>query len=542
MIVSPKKAASYKRQTLPQPPRPQVQQYTFPAPTNGWVLNDNLMTPSPASARVLDNFICTATSIRARGGFSKHATVATAAPVVSMFTYRSGSTEKFFAASSSAVYDISAPASTTVIPTAAFSGQTSGYYSTVQYGTAGGDFLYAVNGTDAAMLFNGTTWTQVTGVSSPAITGVATSSLAQVWSFASRIWFVEKNTLSAWYLPPDAVGGAATKFSLAGVFQRGGALVFGAAWSLDAGDGLDDKCIFVSDQGEVVVYQGSDPANASTWSKVGNYEISPPLGRNAYMQAGGDLLIATELGLVPISEAVRRDVAALSVGAVSRRIETYWQGRAGLYSATLPWEIKKWPSEGIMAVTQPEVTSTGGSMLVANLQTGAWSRFTGTDARCMGYFAGTLYFGNTTGAVFRMQSGGLDDTMPYTSVYLGQHESLGAQAREKTMLQMRPVFLSGSPIQPQLTVQVNHSESLSSPPNAAVYSATAGWDVSHWDVGLWDEAVGATVSAEDSRWVSIGRTGYVMAPELQLTFGGAALPDARLVGIDATFTVGAVVT
>ena len=105
---------------------------------------------------------------------------------------------------------------------------------------------------------------------------------------------------------------------------------------------------------------------------------------------------------------------------------------------------------------------------------------------------------------------------------------------------MRPIFKSSTSITPQLSALVNFSEELSATPNATVNSATDGWDISTWDTSLWD-ATGAAVRAEDSQWVSIGRTGYAIAPELQITFGGTAQPDAELIGIDATFTVGSLV-
>lgn len=518
-----------------------AQVYTFPAPTKGLVLNENITMAQPGSARVLDNWICTTNSIRVRGGTNKYATVASSAPVVSMFSYRAGSAEKLFAATAGAVYDISTVADPDVIPTAAFSGQTSGYYASANFGTTSGNYLYIVNGTDKPRLFDGTTWTAIDGASTPAITGVTTSGLSHVWVYASRLWFVQGGTMKAWYLPVDSVGGAALSVSLAGVFKKGGALLFGASWSVDAGDGLDDKCVFVSTEGEVAVYAGIDPSSSSTWALQGVYEISRPLGRNAVMKAGGDLLIATEVGLAPLSEAIKRDVGALSLGAVSRRIEPYWQAQAARYlTDALPWEIERWDNEGIMLVTQPRTTAGDGTMLVANLQTGAWSRFTGLDARTFALFDGFVYYGSIDGFVYRMQETGADNGMPYTCKYLGQHEHMGTPA-EKTVGQMRPVFSSNIPIAPQTTALVNYSETLSSSPNAFAYSGTDGWDVSVWDTSLWDASAGTVTSAADSQWVAIGRTGHVVAPEIQVTMGVTQLPEVELLGVDATFRPGAMV-
>lgn len=536
MMVREKKRATYKGQTQ----KPQAQPYEFPAPIRGWILDESLVSPGPAGARVLDNWICTPTSIKVRGGYLKFATVGSSAAATSLFSYKSGVSEKFFAATATAIYDITSPADPDVSPSAAVSSQTSGRYATAQFATAGGEYLYAVNGSDNAQLFDGSSWTQITGASSPAITGVGTDTFSHVFSFANRLWFVEGGTMNAWYLPVDAIAGAANSFSLAGVFRNGGSLLFGATWSLDSGDGLDDKCVFVSTEGEAAVYQGTDPASSSTWSKVGVYQITKPLGANATMQAGGDVLVATETGLVPISEAVRRDVAALSIGAASRRIEPYWQGRARDYAA-IPWEIVKWPAENLMLVSQPETSPSVGSMLVANLQTGAWSRFTGMDTQCIGMFGGRAYFGDSNGFVYRLQTTGSDNGNTYTCVCLWQADQMGLPGFQKTVSQMRAVFSSTTAIAPALRALVNFSEELSTVPNSVVFDATDGWDVSLWDVGLWDATTGGSVRPEDSQWVSIGRTGHAIAPELQLSFGIAPMPDAELIGINATFTPGALV-
>ena len=99
------------------------------------------------------------------------------------------------------------------------------------------NFLIAVNGANDRRVYDGTSWS-----TSPAITGVASASLSHVWVFKNRLFFIEKDTMNAWCLAIDAIGGAATKISLSGVFKKGGSLLFGETWSIDAGDGLGERC------------------------------------------------------------------------------------------------------------------------------------------------------------------------------------------------------------------------------------------------------------------------------------------------------------
>jgi len=515
--------------------KPLAQSFTFPAPIKGWVLNENLAGVSQGSARVLDNWICTTTGIRPRGGASKYATLPAAC--TSLMTYRAA-TSKFFAATASGIYDITTPASPTTVPSAAVSGRANGFYSSAMFGTAGGTFMYAVNGVDSPLLFDGATWTAITGASTPAITGVTTSNLINVWSFANRLFFVEKNSMTAWYLPVDSIGGAANSFSLAGVFTRGGTLLFGGKWSMDAGDGLDDKCVFVSSEGEVAIYQGTNPGSAADWSLAGVYFMPKPMGRNAYIQAGGDLLVATENGLIPVSASVNTDIGAIETKAVSQPIAPYWQNR-GKSLIQLGWEIIKAPGSGIMVVSQPDTSGVTKTCLATNLITGAWSRFTGWDARCLGSYLGNGYFGAADSCVYLMDAGGSDGGAIYTAAYLGQFEHMGVYGQTKTIRQMRAMFQTGTPINPQLLAKADYNETLASPPSSPANYTTDAWDSGLWDTAIWD----ATTSAHnEATWVSIGVTGKMIAPELQLTFGVTPTPSVELVAIDAQFHVGAAVT
>lgn len=534
MMVREKKVMAVRKLVNGQPPQPAPSQsFTFPAPVRGWILNENLATVQPAGARILDNWLCTPTGVRPRGGSVKHATLT--GPVTALFAYNS-TTDAFFGATADAIFTITSPADPEVALTATITGQTSGDYSTAQFGTAGGDFLYAVNGTDDPQLFNGTTWTAIDGASTPAITGVTTSGLSQVWSFANRLFFVQGGTMVAWYLPVDSIGGAANSFSLAGVFRKGGALLFGTAWSQDSGAGLDDKCIFVSTEGEVAVYAGTNPGSAADWALQGIYAMPKPLGKNAYTQAGGDVLIATEVGLIPVSAAIQNDLAALESKAVSRPITPYWQFQARTIASG--WQLVKAQRRGIMYISQPDTSGVSSTALAVNLLTGAWSRCTGWDTRCMGYYADNAYFGAGDDCVYLMDTSGSDAGAIYTALFLGQHEHLGVYGLQKTVLQMRAMFQVGSPINPQLSALPNFSEATSSPPSSAAEYTTDEWDSGLWDSATWDADA---VLESSANWVGVGVTGSVIAPELQLTFGVTPTPQVELVAIDVEFRSGAMV-
>uniref|UniRef100_A0A6M3JBY9 Putative structural protein n=1 Tax=viral metagenome TaxID=1070528 RepID=A0A6M3JBY9_9ZZZZ len=484
---------------------------------------------------VLENWFPTKSSIRARGGSQKYATISTG-PVLRMWTYKSGSAEQFLASDETNIFNITTVADPDVAPTAEVTGQTAGYYSVAQIGTAGGDYQYIVNGADEALLYDGTTFTPINGVSTPAITGVTTSTFSHVSLYASRLYFVEKNTMSIWYLPVDSIGGAAAEFSLAGIFQEGGAVIFCGKWSLDSGDGLDDKFVVVSNQGEVAVYQGLYPGDAA-WTKVGVYKIAPSMGINAVMTAGGDFLMATEDGIVPISEAVNKDAAALSLASITRNIEPDWRKEVALRSA-MPWEIMKWPTKNMAVVSLPVVDEgVSAKCYVVNLETGSWTFYTGWETRSLCHYENGGDYGNNTGVIYQMETGASDDGSPYTCTYVGLPDHIKSVGQFKVFHSARGTFQSNIAFRPKVSGSTNYKVSLPSAPSAAADTTASLWDVGLWDVATWDAG---SVQQVSTKWFSVGRSGYAFMPQLQLTLGNSILPQIELISIDLIYENGGV--
>lgn len=607
--------AAYRRVPVTPPAQQQSRSKTFIAPTRGWIANENLAASKEGGALRLENWFPTQNTIRLRGGSQKFATIGSGPsagdPVEALFNYKTGATERFFAANDTAIYDITAPASPSVSPTPAVSGQTSGYYSTAQFATAGGEFLYAVNGANLARLYDGTRFRLVNGLatlalaydaqtvnfvvggtltggtsgatgtivdmvdagatgtlylqgiagtfqdnelitsapgsatangvaaaySSIVITGIATSALSQVAVYRSRLYFVQGGTLSAWYLDVDSLGGVAAQFALRGVFQKGGSLLFIATWSIDVGDGQDDRIVFVTTEGEVAVYEGSYPGGTD-WSLVGRYVMSQPLGKNATMKAGGDLLIATKEGIVPLSAVLTKDPAALSLAAVSAKIEPEWKTEVLTRGTALPWQLLKWPSYNMMLVALPAATVTLQYCFVFNVETGADAKYTGWDTRCLGLFSEWAYFGTSDGRVMKCETGGSDNGTPYSCVAVCQFSHMKSVGRDKLVHQIRSVFKAAVPFAAKLSVSVNYAVQLPSAPVAASDISTGSeWDVGLWDTAIWDGAGEKTVS---TKWASIGRAGFVIAPQVQVTCGQSNTPDAELVSMELTYEDGGV--
>lgn len=484
-----------------------TQNITFPAPTAGWVQSGNVVTARKDQAEVLDNFIVTSQGARLRGGITE--TDDAGAAVTRLFTYKSG-TETMFAATAGNIYDATdvAGGSLRVV--------TSGDFSTTQISTAGGEFLVGVNGADTGFSYNGTTFSDL------ALTGVSEDALDQVWLFKERLFFVEGGTQSAWYLPVESIGGTATEINLGSVFAKGGVLLFGATWSLDSGSGLDDVCIFVSDQGEVAVYEGTDPASASTWSLVGVYEIGKPLNKHGWFRAGGDLAILTEDGIIPISEALRKDRAALQASALTFPIEDAWKDAIANRTASYPISATLWQSGTLLLVGTPATENGVQVSFAANARTGGWSRILGWDVRCSAVYNDELYFADNAGKIYKADTGGTDAGTAYSGYYVPKFQDTD---RLNSTVSASVTYRAPAQLTFNLYAHADYQVDAMAVPVPSTTESGAAWGTFVWGTDVWGGSTGENTYV-DTQFVRA--SGYSVAPGLTITSNQSEMIDVKL--------------
>lgn len=370
---------------------------------------------------------------------------------------------------------------------------------------------------------------------------LSSANMAFVWSYKNRIWFAERESLNAWYLPVDSIGGEAKVFPMGGVFANGGELLFGARWSLESGGqgGLSEQNVFVSSNGEVAIYQGSSPEELATWSLVGVYRIGAPLGRRAYLRGGGDLAIATTVGLVPLSKAISLDVTALNVATVSYKIADAWTEAIEM-RGTAGWQAMIWPEAKLAVVAPPDLLgSSGPVMFVSNTETGAWARFTNWHALCMEVYQGDLFFGSTDGRVFRANAGGLDDGEVYSGAVVPLFDDMGIGASVKIGKMARARVRANGVVNDDVTLLSDFSTVLPAAPDAAVLTGSNTWDSGVWGQSAWGAPTPNVINQE---WRSAGAIGYSIAPCFQVTSGSVAALDVELIDFETLHTTAEAVT
>ena len=396
---------------------------------------------------------------------------------------------------------------------------------------SGGGGSASVNGVVGPPLFNGITGTLPDG--SP----LETSMFSYVWTYKNRLFFLQKDSMDAWYLPVDQIGGTAKLFPMGSEFSLGGKLLFGSTWSRDTGIGLKDTCIFVTDEGEISVYDGSDPDVALEWQKVGRYQMGKPRGPRSFFRAGGDLVVATDIGLVPMSQALQVDYSVLSAKAVSFPIETAWNEAVSLRQSN--WDCIVWPERQMVVICLPTVNEQTPEMWVVNARTGAWGRFTNWDGTCLEIFNGRLFFGSQEGKVVEAYVTGLDQGKTYTASWVPLFSDLGSPASIKTAKIARAVTRGPHTIDAQLSVQEDYIVTLPpAPPSTAIQGG------SEWGVGLWGQATwgGQSDIKIQQSWNSVGGRAYAFAPSLQVTSGSLVPLDTELIRLELVYEAAEIVT
>jgi len=174
------------------------------APIGGLNTRDAVDLMPQTDAIRLDNFFPGSTDVSLRKGYTNHVT-GLPSTVQSLLTYQSPSANKLFAASNTAIYDVTSSGS---VGSAVVTSLSNVQFHHVNFTTSGGSFLFIVNGADAPRHYNGSAW------ATPTLSGVTGSTLNNVTVFKERLFFIINDSLSFGYLPINAVAGTVSTFPL----------------------------------------------------------------------------------------------------------------------------------------------------------------------------------------------------------------------------------------------------------------------------------------------------------------------------------------
>lgn len=488
-----------------------AQSAIIPAPVGGLNSRDPISSMDPRDAVTLTNMIPRQQGVELRKGyqeFSDAVEVAGAPQAVeSIFGYKAASSanDKLFMACDQDIYDVTAGGAPVAAVTA--TGSSSNEWWTTQFSTGADNFLLAVSPGAGYWTYSTTSgWVNRTATTTGLPLNVRT---VAVWK--RRVWFTVLNDPNVYYINTvDAITGACTALPMGSVLRNGGYVSALVNWTTDAGISIDDYLVVIGTQGDVGVWEGTDPTSASTFGLKGVWYVGPVPEHGVYFtQLGGDVMIVSELGLVPMSRLFtgQFSVDNQNIGPAAKIQNTFAplvrELRTSKYFSVVPV-----PSSDVLMIALP-YDGTSYRQYAMNMLTGAWCQFDGLPIRTAAVVGGQLYFGTLDGTVCKGLYGQLDGVAQDDtggSYVLGELQcafnAFGTPAQLKRFSMVRPIFFGSSA--PSVKVLMNTQYAyldLSGFPDFTP-DASSVWDAATWNDAVW------TLAGNFEAWYGVSALGY----------------------------------
>lgn len=485
---------------------------SMPAPVGGLNARDSVANMPPTDATKLVNWVPDSYGVKCRKGYREWAINFPAdAAVKSVMAYFSPSQAfpsgtfltapttmpgALFAATDTAIYTITSATNAPASAIALSGTSNAGWFSHAITSNSGGNFLMACSEADGYFTYDGTNWLRrVAGAGAGQINGVNPNNLVHVNVWKRRAWFVERDTTKVWYLATDAIAGTATSLDLGPLFKKGGSLAFTASWTIDAGEGIDDFFVACSSNGEVALYKGTDPSSATTFTLQGVWYIGQiPVGRRCYSHYGGDLLIVSTDGIVPLSEVTRGGSGLLSASnkEYSSKISIL-VGDALRNSFTFSgWHMHFAPADRLLLCSIPDYGTQVNKQFALATVINQWCVLSDIPTLCYGMVGSYTFAGTSTGKVLLLFQDYSDNVAygelvgdPIAGEIITAASDFGLPAQQKQFIMVRVNFVG--PFEPGVAVDVivDYADyAYQAVPYSTGYSASA-WTVAEWGTGVW---------------------------------------------------------
>jgi hypothetical protein len=350
------------------------------------------------------------------------------------------------------------------------------------------------------------------------ITGVNSNTFVNVNLFKNRLYFTQKDTLTCWYLDVDAIGGAASPLYFGGIARNSGYLQAMGTWTLDAGQGADDYAVFVTSMGEVIVYNGTDPDDATTWALKGVWQLGQTFNRRCFFKWSGDLLLLTKDGLVPLASALQSSRLDPRVNLTDKIYFAVSQA-ATLYSDLFGWQINYYASANMLILSIP--TSTGMEQFVMHNITKAWGRFTDIQAYCWELSGDSEMLFGGNGIVGLFYNGYSDNGTNITATAQQAYSYFERAGQLKRFTLVRPILQSTGGV-PNVVCGLSVDFDTQSQLGAVQFNPSTLTD-GVWDTSKWDQANWAGGLITTKVWQGVTGLGFAGSININVASRGIEL-------------------
>jgi hypothetical protein len=353
----------------------------------------------------------------------------------------------------------------------------------------------------------------------------------QVFPHQQRLFFVLKNSTQVWYLPVQSINApaganGANVIDVGSFVDKGSYVVAITNMTLDGGNGPNSYLVIATNKGQIVIYQGIDPTNSSSWSLVGVYDLPTPIGGpRCFKKIGADVAYICLEGLIPLSKALPFNPAAQRSVAFTLNIQNQVLQSALSYGSNFGWETALFAKQGLMILNVPISENSSQTQYVMNTLTGAWCSFTGWNANTFGLYNDNLYFGDNSGNVNLAYTSRTDFNQGIVADMKCAFNFFEAPGRLKNMTMIKPYMITDGFITPTFNINVDFGDVSPTVPVVSAKPVGALWDTALWDSGLWSS--GTSVSA---LWQNVNALGTALAARMKINYGGTSAVNLASIG------------
>lgn len=476
---------------------------TVPAPILGINATQSLPLMNPAECIYAYNMLAEDLGVTVRDGYVEWANgwTGSIARTVITFEGNESSEDRLFVANEEGIWDVTtegetAPTKVVSFPSAA---DNAGICSYVNFTNDGNErFLLLCDGENGYYRWTQSTDTWVKyslGGGANQIAGIDPALFDFVMVWKKRVWFVESGSANAWYLPVSVFEGTAVQFNFGDQFRFGGTLRSLHNWTLDGGDGMDDHLVIISGAGDVVIYQGTDPAAVSTFGLIGSWYVGQvPSGNRIASEFSGELYILSVQGLMPLSGVLNGPNMADDKTYMTFKVSPYIRVVMDEVLNEFGWHVHIHPKSSLLYVNSPPRFALEQLAFTLYFGNRSWSMTRGLEKSHSANWQGDVFWTDITQNKVYIQRGNVDkvyldpatdgDPEAITWDLLTAYQPFEEPARFKRCQYIRPMFIAGGV--PSYEVRAQYDFDISELAGTPVF-ASAGSAV--WNTGVWDTDV-----------------------------------------------------
>jgi hypothetical protein len=309
---------------------------------------------------------------------------------------------------------------------------------------------------------------------------------------------------------------------------------------MDGGSGIDDFLVGISSAGDLVVWEGTDPSSAATFGLRGVWYLGTvPAGRRFATDYGGDVLVLSSLGVIPLTRLRNGGTIEIDDAYASRKISPALGQELTDRGTDFGWDLRIHPEDKTLVIVTPDDGVTDREQWALSLNGKGWAQHIEVPMNCVEPWKGKLYFGTEDGRVCindgdvdNNQLAGSSNAIEIEWSVLTAFTDLGSPVN-KSATMAKPFFITDGTT-PQYAIEARYDYDLSSI-GAVPFTVQSGtvwiWGTAVWGSSIWGSGRGTAGS-----WKGLSGIGSSVAIALK----GSSRARTTLTRIEVTYLTGGV--